>query len=562
MIVAILSMGVATPSLAQAAPVAPVPSPGAALPVVLPQMSCTALAGRDVSDAVGAKTAIATALVDTPKGQFCAVKGTIDPAIGFAVYLPVARWTQRYLQAGCGGLCGSINASIGQAGRCLPATEGEFAVAASDLGHQGRMGASDEGAFARDPQKRIDFAHRANHLTALAAKALIAAYYGRPQRYAYFSGCSDGGREALIEAQRYPEDFDGISAGAPALLFQVQNSFWHAWTTAANLRPDGSPILTSAKLPVLHAAIIAHCDANDGARDGLLSDPPACRPDPRWSACATSASDTAACLTAEEWAAALRLYAGPVDRSGRRFLPGGAQPGSELLWQFVGGRQGRAGGGMLESMAPVVYTDPRPVETQPATFPFTAEQFDRVRRLHPLLDATDPDLRRFAGRGGKLLMYHGWSDTSIAPMILVAYVEAVRRTMGAQAAERFLRLYMVPGMSHCGGGDGYPQIDTLSPLMAWVERGRAPGVLPADRIDGGTRASGGPDGRGGGPGTPRAVAPYAQPAAPALATLPLPAYPAAPRRTGHRGATGVDGWTFAPGAARVPDWYGAALLRP
>lgn len=561
-IAALVVMTTAPPAVAQSSPPSSQATPGAIAPV----LSCDALAGRDLSGAVGAKIRFTTSRLDTPKGQYCAVKGVIAPTIGFEVYLPVAKWTQRYLQAGCGGLCGSINASIGQAGRCLPATEGEFVVGASDLGHQSPMGAPGEGDFARDPQKRIDFAYRANHLTALAAKALIVAYYGRPHRYAYFSGCSDGGREALMEAQRYPDDFDGISAGAPAMLFQVQNSFWHAWTRAANLRGDGSRILTSAKLPVLHAAIIAHCDADDGARDGVLSDPPACRPDPRWSACAPGATDTAACLTPEEWAAALRLYGGPTDAAGRRFLPGGAQPGSELLWQFVGERQGGPGGNMIASMAPVVYSDPRPAEMQAATFPFTAAQFARVGALHPVMDATDPDLRPFAAHGGKLLMYHGWSDTSIAPMISIAYAAAVRRTMGASAAERMMRLYMIPGMSHCGGGDGFPQIDTLSPLIAWVERGQAPAMLVADRIDDGTRMSGGPDGRGGGPGggmgAPRPVAPYAKVAAPALASRPLPAWPQAPRYTGRGDMNGIEGWTSVPGAARVPDWYGAPLLAP
>lgn len=536
---------------------------GAALPVVRPVIGCEALATRRLDEAVGAETRISASVIDTPKGQFCAVKGTIAPAIGFEVYLPVARWTQRYLQAGCGGLCGSINASIGQAGRCLPATEGEFVVAASDLGHQGRMGAPGEGDFADDPQKRIDFAYRANHLTALAAKALIRAYYGQPQRYAYFSGCSDGGREALMEAQRYPDDFDGISAGAPAMLFQVQNSFWHAWTTAANLRPDGTNILSAAKLPILHATVIAHCDMADGAKDGLLADPRACTPDPRWNACPDGATDTAGCLTREEWAAALRLYAGPSDAAGHRFLPGGAQPGSELLWN-VGNGSGRGGpgGGMLANMTKVVYRDPRRAEAQAASFPFTTGQFARVNELHPLNDATDPDLGRFGGHGGKLLMYHGWSDTSIAPMISIAYYQSVLRVMGADATDRSVRLFMVPGMSHCGGGDGFPQIDTLSPLMAWVESGEAPSEIVADRIDDGSRPSGGPDGRGGGLGKSRAVAPYAQPARTPLASRPLYPFPRVARYSGAGDPKEARNWVATMGEAAPLDWYGATLLSP
>ncbi len=572
----------ATPASAQQA---------AALSVVNPVRDCATLAQVNLSAATGTQIDLAAKVVDTAKGQFCQVTGTIARAIGFEVDLPVARWTQRFLQAGCGGLCGSINASIGQAGGCRPATEGEFVVAASDLGHQGQMGSPTEGDFAADPQKRIDFAYRANHLTSLAAKALIRAFYGQAQRYAYFSGCSDGGREALMEAQRYPDDFDGISAGAPAMLFQVQNSFWHAWTTAANRRPDGGRILAANKLPVLHAAVLAHCDALDGVKDGLVSDPRACRPDQSWSACALSASDTSACLTADEWAAALRLYQGPTDAAGHRFVPGGAQPGSELQWSFGGGgpppgavmvagsmrpvdllssggprggpgKPGGAAGGMVANMAKVVYRDPTPAEVDATRFPFTTAQFERVSVLHPLNDATDPDLSAFARHGGRLIMYHGWSDTSIAPMISIAYRQAVERTMGAASADRVLRLFMIPGMGHCGGGDGFPQIDTLTPLMAWVEGDRVPQVIMADRVDNDGASSGGPDGRGGGPGMVRAPAPYAPVARPALASRPIYAYPAVARFNGN--GDPMTATSYAP--ATTPDpalvWYGERLLQP
>ena len=554
------------------------------LAVVKPVISCESLGTVDLARVTGAATRISASVVGTAKGEFCAVKGTIAPEIGFEVYLPVARWTQRYVQVGCGGLCGSINASIGQAGTCLPATEGEFVLAASDLGHQGRMGSPTEGDFAADPQKRIDFAYRGNHLTALAAKALIAAYYGQPQRYAYFSGCSDGGREALMEAQRYPDDFDGISAGAPAMMFQVQNSFWHAWTTAANLRSDGSRILTQDRLPVLHAAVLAQCDKRDGLADGLIADPQQCQPMPPKDDCTPENAKAGACLTAEEWAAALRLYRGPVDEQGNRFLPGGAQPGSEMQWAFVG--QGRRGGmappvampaaappmgpaggapgsGMLANMSKVVYRDPKSEEAQAGRFPFTTAQFARVSELHPLNDATDPDLGRFARGGGKLIMWHGWSDTSIAPMISVAYRDAVRRTMGAKRADAMLRLFMIPGVSHCGGGDGFPQIDTLSPLMAWVEKGRAPAMLVAGRTDAAAASSGGPDGRGGGPGAVRVTAPFAQPARTTIASRPIYPYPLTARYLGTGDPGLVSSYAPArPKAIANAPWYGARLLRP
>ena len=457
--------------------------PGAALAPVSPIRSCESLAAIALDKNVGAAVSLQAKVVETPKGRFCQASGTIAPSIGFEVDLPMDRWTQRFLQAGCGGLCGSINASIGNAQACRPALDGEFAVAASDLGHTGGMGPG-AGDFADDPQKRIDFAYRANHLTALAAKALISAFYGQAPRWSYFSGCSDGGREALMEAQRYPEDFDGVSAGAPALLFQIQNSFFHAWTIAANTGADGGPILLGNKLPILHEAAIAHCDRLDGEADGLLSDPRACKPERDWVACAPGA-DPSKCLTDAEWAVAEKFYRGPVDASQKPFLPGGLQPGSELQW---GGIVPRAPGApsfarmMAENMAKVVLADAGATDRDPAHYPFTPMQLERVLKLHALNDASNPDLQKFAARGGKLIQWHGWSDSSIAPMISIAYYDAMRRKLGAAETEKFIRLYMLPGVGHCGGGDGFAQFDTLAALMNWVETGAAPGVLRAEKI--------------------------------------------------------------------------------
>jgi len=196
------------------------------LPPIKPIISCVQLGQVDISEPAGAQVSLKAEELDTPKGKYCKVTGNIDPAIGFEVDLPVEHWTQRFAQAGCGAYCGNIGASINQAGSCAPALNGDLVVAGNDLGHQGGMGGpgasgQPEGAFGADPQKRIDFAYRANHVTAMASKALIQAFYGQPQKYAYFVGCSDGGREALIEAERFPNDFDGIAAGAPVAIINV-----------------------------------------------------------------------------------------------------------------------------------------------------------------------------------------------------------------------------------------------------------------------------------------------------------------------------------------------------
>ena len=570
----LLAAGIARPAEAQTA---------AQIAVVKPVMDCSALAHASLRQAVGVDVALQASTVTTAQGTFCHVTGVIAPSIHLEVDLPAERWTQRLLQAGCGGLCGNINASIGNAYGCQPALNGEFVVAASDLGHQTeRMGGAGEGDFAEDPQKRIDFAYRANHLTALTAKALIKIYYAQPQRFSYFSGCSDGGREAMMEAERYPEDFDGISAGAPAMYFQVQNSLNHAWTQYVNMRPDGSRILQGAKLEVLHTAVIDHCDTLDGVKDGLLTDPRACKVEASWVECTSGAADRTGCLTHEEWTVASKLYEGATDEQGQHFLPGGWQPGSELQWGGGGPPAGARppqqpakggapqvgapprtagpGGGMVANMAPVVFPVATPADTNIATYPFTMEQFRRAVELHGLNDAVDTDLRPFAVHGGKLIVYHGWSDTSIAPLISVAYYTAVQRDLGTANVDKFYKLFMIPGMGHCGGGDGFSQFDTLSPLMAWVEGGEAPAMLDAGKLAPVRGMAAGPDGRGGG----RQTAPFAQPAKPVLASRPIYPFPQIAHATGANTSSATD-FVEAPSDVKGPatqTWIGSELLAP
>jgi hypothetical protein len=221
------------------------------LPVVKPVVSCDQLAKAELGQAVGASVTIKSATgLGTEKGKYCRVSRTIAPAVDFEVDMPMEHWTQRYLEAGCGGMCGSVHADIGNAGSCVPALNGEFAVAGDGMGHSGGMGGPGGGgamgSFGADPDARIDFAYRANHEATLAAKALIKFFYGQPQKYSYFVGCSDGGREALAEGERYPNDFDGISAGAPVLRISLNNSFFHGWKGVVNSGPTALPSFSAA----------------------------------------------------------------------------------------------------------------------------------------------------------------------------------------------------------------------------------------------------------------------------------------------------------------------------
>jgi feruloyl esterase len=463
------------------------------LEVVKPVASCESLMEADLAAIGGAGSKIISAKTTTKDGiDVCEAKGLLAPEIQFTLLLPVNTWTQRYLQSGCGGLCGRIYFHFDAAQDCLPLQTGEFAMATTDMGHD-----SNFGDFGKDPQKRIDFAYRGVHLTAQAAKSLILAFYGQAEKFSYFTGCSDGGREALVEAQRYPDDFNGIVAGSPALNFSVQNSFYHAWQALSNRDEKGREILTAERLPVLHKAVLAACDGIDGLVDGLITDPRACRFDPASIQC-ENGRVTDQCLTAAEVAAARKLYDGPKDPvSGVALTIGGPMKGSELAWSgvFVQGpwyeNVMNAGFKIFglsfsafiakDSIANIVY-ETNPENFKLEQFEFTATNFDRIRPLNGLYAATNPDLHSFQRRGGKLILWHGWSDPHISPMNTIAYYEAVESLMGADQTGNFVRLYLPPGMYHCGGGAGPSNFDLLVPMMNWVEANKAPDEIQTYQV--------------------------------------------------------------------------------
>ncbi|WP_234829729.1 tannase/feruloyl esterase family alpha/beta hydrolase, partial [Pseudomonas savastanoi] len=442
--------------------------------------ACSALTGVDLNDIGGQGSRVLSASESMRNDvAVCAVEGRLAPQINFRLELPTGTWAQRYLQVGCGGLCGNINSTVRAADGCKPLDTGAFAVASTDMGHQAA-----DNHFGDDPQKRADFAHRGVHLTALASKKLITAFYGRKAEYAYFSGCSDGGREALIEAQRYPDDFDGIIAGAPALNFQVQKTLYHGWMARSNRGADGKPILFASRLPLLHKAVLAQCDVLDGQIDGLVSDPRICHFDPAVLQCKTAA-DTANCLSAEEVAAVRRFYEGPKDPvSGEHLTLGGPQPGSELAWAGVfvpvsADQPFYSETAALEAIRNVVFEKNPSADFDLNALNFDKKTFDQLRSLHALYDATNPDLSPFASRGGKLILWHGWADPNISPLNTLAYHEAVEAQMGKTRTEAFSRLYMLPGVYHCGGGEGPSLVDLLTPIMAWVEKSQAPDAIVA-----------------------------------------------------------------------------------
>ncbi|MCC4620795.1 tannase/feruloyl esterase family alpha/beta hydrolase [Xanthomonas cassavae CFBP 4642] len=551
----------------------------AAPDVVSAKAACADLASVDLVTIGGAGSHITAAVETTNRAgtAVCAVEGVLAPAITFAVQLPTKSWSQRYLQVGCGGLCGSIGGNVGAADGCAPLNSGGFVLAATDMGHQDQ-----DGSFGQDPVKRADFAYRAQHLTAVAAKALIRAFYGQPQKYAYFTGCSDGGREALIEAQRYPDDFDGIIAGAGALNFMAQNAVFHAWQARANTGADGKPILLADRLPILHKAVLAACDKLDGLADGLIGNPLACHFDPAAVRCPAGATDTAACLTAAETEVARKFYDGPHDAvTGKALTVGGPQPGSELAWAGVYVPQSASDMIFSEKVSlPVLrhmaFETAPPARFSLADMRFDLATFDRLRPRHRLFDATNPDLSAFANRGGKLIVWHGWSDPHISPLNSIAYYTAVRRFMGAGRTDAFARLYVLPGMYHCANGEGPHLIDLLTPMLAWVEGGKAPDSIqarqPAQAAASDFGAPRGTGGRPGGMGQRPAAVPGAQAAAlgptrsPAAAverSRPVYPWPYVAVWDGQGDATLATSYRRGPASDfSMPDWYGADFFAP
>jgi feruloyl esterase len=482
------------PLVAAAAPEVTVASPlTVQLPVVTPRLECAALAGADVSAAVGAGTGITAATLTTASAGYpvCDVKGVIAPQIQFQVQLPTQTYRQRYLQTGCGGLCGTLAINVPAAAGCVPVTDGTFAMASNNQGHVG--GGTADGNFGTDPQLRIDFAERADHVTALAAKALITEFYGQRPRFSYFDGCSQGGHEGLTEAQRYPHDFDGILAGAPASITTELNSFNQPWLARVNFDAAGRAILPATKLRPLHDAVMARCDGLDGLVDGQLDDPRACDFDPATLAC--PGADSPTCLTQAQVTVVRKIYSGAVTTQGEHLYPGGQPYGSELAWApwFVPINPAdsqratiawRIGNGWVKYLA---FKQNPPLSFTLNDIGFDRPTFDRVRQLAGLYDAIDPDLTAFRNAGGKIILWHGWADQAIPPTGTTAYYQAIQDRMGGlPATQRFARLFMFPGVLHCGGGTAPNTFDLLTPLMNWVENRAAPTKVIATRSDGGT----------------------------------------------------------------------------
>jgi len=418
----------------------------------------------------GAAPAAARQYKDLP--AFCRVAATLKPTsdsdIKIEVWLPASGWNGKFQAVGNGGWAGSISyPAMGQALRR------GYATASTDTGHTGGSASFALG----HREKLIDFGYRAVHETTLKSKLVVAAFYGDPAKLSYWNGCSTGGRQALKEAQQYPADFDGIIAGAPA-NFRTHLQVGQIWTASATLK-DPASYIPPAKYPLIHKAVLEACDSLDGVKDGVIENPLRCHFDPKTIEC--KGEDTSACLTPPQVEAARKIYAGATNpRTGLRIWPG-VMPGSELGWaQTAGGPEPI--GLAMEYFKYVVFEDPN---WDWKTFNFDTDTA-RTDKLEYGMNATDPNLKEFVGHGGKLLLYHGWSDPLISPQNSINYYRSVEDTMGGPARTAgFARLFLVPGMGHCGGGEGPNSFDMVGAIEQWVEKSKAPEQIVASHLSGG-----------------------------------------------------------------------------
>ncbi len=412
-------------------------------------------------------------------GAFCRVQATLIPVSGSSIKVEIwlperGAWNGKLLGAGNGGFGNNLTIpSLLMRG----AVAKGYASVGSDMGHVATSDVKAEWAL-NAPEKIRDFGWRANHLAAATAKHVIAAYYTPPLAASYFHGCSDGGREALMEAQRFPDDYDAILAGAPAIPWTRMTSAFAMNHLAAFGKPESS--ISNAKLKLLQTASLAQCDDADGVRDGVIDDPRQCKFDPVVLQC--KAGDAADCLTAQQVETARALYRGPTGLDGKLFYPG-FQPGAEAVtgtWDlWLTGPNAQHGKFATEFLRYMVHSDPN---WQISNFDL-ARDYPLAKRLHgATLDADNPDLRAFFRRGGKLILYHGWQDAAIPPENTIDYYERVQRANPA-AARASTRLFMVPGMSHCLAGPGPNIFDALGALDSWRQGGAAPEQMIATKFD-------------------------------------------------------------------------------
>jgi feruloyl esterase len=453
--------------------------PIAAQVTSLPVSDETALAGRcqallgahaDIPDAPTVVTAATLVAASAELPAYCQVLGTIKPNIGIELRLPASSWNRKFMEYGRGGYCRTITM-----GDCDTPLRKGYACVITDHGHQST---EPDDIWAHDNlQAQVDCGFRGTHVAAVAGKALTEFFYHRPPTHSFYMGCSTGGRLGMVEAQRFPWDFDGIIAGA-APITKSATGLSLMWNALAPLNSQGRQILAPADVRLLAAAVTAQCDSDDGLADDIVGAPLQCRFDPATLLCSTQRPVD--CFNAAQVAAVRKFYQGPVISNGTHLYEGSVLPGSELNWigSYVAQTDQRSY--VYTSMNDLFrnINDPgRGANWQITDFNWE-QDYKQLGIMEALNSGANPDLRKFKEAGGKLIVFHGLADELVTPGNMIDFYKTVQRTMGGYTATAdFFRLFLVPGMNHCSGGTGATVIDYLAALEAWVERGQAPDKL-------------------------------------------------------------------------------------
>jgi len=498
----VVSMGLSCSALAaQSAPSAP-PQPSSEV------QKCAALVRLNLENVPGGPALITSArLVDVPASgleqwpitaggfgkmgapittsirQYCDVMGYAAPQNKFELKLPPPRdWNQNFFFRACGGFCGYLKSRM-----CNPGFARGYASATGNGGHESALGF--DGIWAADaPELRKDFGWRSNHVVTLVTKFITTYYYGEPIKHSYMAGNSKGGHAVLMEAQRFPADYDGLLPSAPVYEYTARNSIAAAWFAQAVSDGHGGSVLNAAAARAIHKSVLQHCGAQDGVEEGFVTDPPSCKWRPEMIACPSGGSGPD-CLNPKQVAAVKRLMSPAINSKGQVLYAFPYLPGTETQWAgfnypgvVIPGYPPRFANMDLPHVWLRYFVDAKKREKGDAlSFDFDHDPatLGRSRRIY---DATSFDLRAFKARGGKMLMWHGWADGAISATSSIAYYEGVVKFMGGRKQmEDFFRLFLVPGVHHGGGGPGLTDFDALTALENWVEKGQVPEKLIACR---------------------------------------------------------------------------------
>lgn len=462
--------------------------PGTGLAQSAAAPDCAGLIGLKIEDTNLLSATVVPAKEGLP--EYCRVLGYVRPAINFEIRLPTKDWNGKFYMAGCGGFCGKLLSDApGFVNAMNYGLKRNYAVSTMDSGHWGLNVLDGRWAY-NNRVAEWDWGQRAVPETARVTKAVIKAYYNNDPAKSYFAGCSTGGRMANMEATRFPTDFDGIISGAPALDYTGLVATFFAWLTQADIGPSGGEILARAKVPMVAKAVNDYCDAKDGLKDGLIADPRRCDFQPKALQC--KGADAPDCLTAAEVGVVEKWYGGAKDSKGQQIYPGGLPLGSEPYWpNWLTGNP--AGGVRLipifnaNFLLYMAFAEDPPASYSVQDFNFDKDP-QRLELMASIYNSMSTDLTKFKERGGKLLMYHGWADPIVTPQNTVDWYEATDKKMGGGATSRdTVRLFMVPGMDHCGLGSGpgvqQDGFDPLAALEQWVEQGQAPAMMMSTKRD-------------------------------------------------------------------------------